>query len=278
MKKIVTLLVPTDFSAPAKAAALYAAQLAVHINARVILLSVIEMETSETVLSNWKKLEQQMMDAAVRDMQKLLKEVKAAVPGDLLITAEMAAGIPKSEVIEEYSRKKKVNMIVMGTSGATGLKKILRGTNTARLIAISSRPVLAIPAKATFSPPKKMVYATDMKNIKTEIKTLTAIASLFHTEIMVLHCVPPGSASRLDKKLEPSLINQSEYGAISFHQVKTDSVDKAIGKFVDDNKADVLVMFTHELGFYEKLLGKSITRTMAFQSRIPMLVYNRSKS
>lgn len=278
MKKIVTLLVPTDFSAAAKAAALYAAQLAVHINAKVILLSVIEMETSETVLSNWKKLEQQMMDAAVRDMQKLLKELKAAVPGDLLITADMAVGIPKSEVIEEYSRKKKVNMIVMGTSGATGLKKILRGTNTARLIAISSRPVLAIPAKATFSPPKKMVYATDMKNIKTEIKTLTAIASLFHSEIMVLHCVPPGTSSRLDKKLEPNLINQAEYGAISYHQVKTDSIDKAIGKFVDETKADVLVMFTHELGFYEKLLGKSITRTMAFQSRIPLLVYNRSKS
>lgn len=278
MKKIVTLLVPTDFSAPAKAAALYAAQLAVHINAKVILLSVIEMETSEMVLSNWKKLEQQMMDAAVRDLQKLLKEVKAAVPGELLITADVATGIPKSEVIEEYSRKHKVNMIVMGTSGATGLKKILRGTNTARLIAISSRPVLAIPAKATFSPPRKMVYATDMKNIKTEIKTLTAIASLFHAEIMVLHCVPPGTPSRMDKKLEPNLINQAEYGAISYHQVKTDSVDKAIGKFVDDNKADVLVMFTHELGFYEKLLGKSITRTMAFQSRIPMLVYNRSKS
>lgn len=278
MKKIVTLLVPTDFSAAAKGAALYAAQLAVHINAKVILLSVIEMETSETVLSNWKKLEQQMMDAAVRDMQKLLKELKAAVPGDLLITADMAVGIPKSEVIEEYSRKKKVNMIVMGTSGATGLKKILRGTNTARLIAISSRPVLAIPAKATFSPPKKMVYATDMKNIKTEIKTLTAIASLFHSEIMVLHCVPPGTPSRLDKKLEPNLINQAEYGAISYHQVKTDSIDKAIGKFVDETKADVLVMFTHELGFYEKLLGKSITRTMAFQSRIPLLVYNRSKS
>lgn len=278
MKKIVTLLVPTDFSAAAKAAALYAAQLAVHINAKVILLSVIEMETSETVLSNWKKLEQQMMDAAVRDMQKLLKEVKAAVPGDLNITADMAVGIPKSEVIEEYSRKKKVNMIVMGTSGATGLKKILQGTNTARLIAISSRPVLAIPAKAAFSPPKKMVYATDMKNIKTEIKTLTAIASLFHSEIMVLHCVPPGTPSRLDKKLEPNLINQAEYGAISYHQVKTDSIDKAIGKFVDETKADVLVMFTHELGFYEKLLGKSITRTMAFQSRIPLLVYNRSKS
>jgi nucleotide-binding universal stress UspA family protein len=278
MKKIVTLLVPTDFSAAAKAAAMYAAQLAVHIHAKVILLSIIEMETSETVLDNWKKLEQQMMNSAVRDMQKLLKEVKAAIPGELLITADIATGIPKSEVIEEYSRKKKVNMIVMGTRGATGLKKILSGTNTARLIAISSRPVLAIPVKAVFSPPRKMVYATDMKNIKTEIKTLTAIASLFQAEILVLHCVPSSASSRLDKQVEPGLINQAEYGNISYHQVKTSSVDKAIGKFVDDTKADVLVMFTHELGFYEKLLGKSITRTMAFQSRIPLLVYNRSKS
>jgi nucleotide-binding universal stress UspA family protein len=278
MKKLVTLLVPTDFSAAAKGAAIYAAQLAAHIQARVILLSIIEMETSETVLSNWKKLEQQMMDAAARDMQKLLKDIRAAVPGKVDITADMASGIPKSEVIEEYARKKKVNMVLMGTRGATGLKKFLSGTNTARFIAISSRPVLAIPAKATFSAPRKMVYATDMKNIKSEIKTLTAIASLFHAEVMVLHCVPKDSSTRVDKNLEPSLINQAEYGAISYHQVRTDAIDKAIGQFVDDNKADVLVMFTHELGFYERLLGKSITRTMAFQSRIPLLVYNRSKA
>lgn len=278
MKKIVTLLVPTDFSAAAKGAAIYAAQLAVHIKAQVILLSVIEMETTETVLSNWKKLEKQMQEAAILNMRKLIKEVKAVVRGDLEISGDLSAGIPKSEVIEAYARKNKVNIIVMGTSGASGLKKILSGTNTARLVAISSRPVLTIPAKATFSPPRKLVYATDMKNIKSELKTLTSIASIFSAKILVLHCVPPTATSRIDKNLEPSLINQAQYGAISYHQVKTDRIDKAIGKFVDDSKADVLVMFTHELDFYEKLLGKSITRTMTFQARTPMLVYNRSKS
>ncbi len=277
MKKFVSILVPTDFSASAKAAAHYAAQLALKMKAKVILLSVVEMDTSEVVLHNWKKLENQLRRSAKRDLEKLLKEVKSRAADDLDISYDIAAGIPMQEVIERYAREKKVNLIVMGTKGATGLRKILRGTNTARVIEHSSVPVIAIPAKATFKQLKKIVYATDLKNIAKEIQSLCAFASLFQAEILILHTVPAKGSGRLDKKLEPELINVAHYSAISYHQVGSDSIDQAISRFVDETQADMLTMFTRELDFYQKLFGKSVTRTMAFQSRVPLLVFNRTK-
>lgn len=276
MKKFVTILVPTDFSASAKAAAHYAAQLAVKVKAKVILLSVIEMDTSEVVLHNWKKLENQMKRSAKRDLEKLLKEVKSSATDGLDISYDMAAGIPMQEVIERYAQEKKVDLIVMGTKGATGLKKILRGTNTARVIEHSTIPVIAIPAKATFKQLKKIVYATDLKNVTKEIQSLCALASLFQAEILILHTVPANGLGRLSKKLEPELVNAAHYSAISYHQVSNDRVDQAITRFVEETQADMLAMFTHELDFYEKLFGKSVTRTMAFQSRVPLLVFNRT--
>ena len=276
MKKFVSILVPTDFSASAKAAAHYAAQLALKMKARVILLSVVEMDTSEVVLHNWKKLENQLKRSAKRDLEKLIKEVKSKAT-DLDVSYDIAAGIPMQEVIERYAREKKVNLIVMGTKGATGLRKILRGTNTARVIEHSSVPVIAIPAKATFKQLKKIVYATDLKNVVKEIQSLSALASLFQAEILILHTVPAKGTGRLNKKLEPEIIEAAHYSAISYHQVRNDRVTQAISRFVDEKQADMLAMFTHELDFYEKLFGQSVTRTMAFESRVPLLVFSRTK-
>lgn len=275
---IVTLLVPTDFSASAKAAAQYAAQLAVQIQARVILLSVVEMDTSETVLSNWKKLEQQLTRTALRNLEKLIGELKDTAGSKLVVAGDVTFGIPMSEAIARYADEQKVNMIVMGTKGATGLKKILKGSNTTRLMDISPVPVIAIPAKAGYTGMKKLVYATDLKHVKEEIRILSRMASLFESEIMVFHCVPANSPARQDRKLEPELIEYAQYGNISYHQVKSDDVGMAIAGFIDTSKADMLVMFTHERDFYEKLLGRSVTRAMAFQSRVPLLVFNRAAS
>jgi nucleotide-binding universal stress UspA family protein len=275
---IVTLLVPTDFSASAKAAAHYAAKLAAQIKARVILLSVVEMDTSETVLTNWKKLEQQMTQTANRNLEKLILEVKAGAGQNLTIAGDVTFGIPMEEAIVRYAEEQKVNIILMGTKGATGLKKILQGSNTTRLMDITPVPLIAIPSKATYTGMKKLVYATDLKNVKDEIRSLARIASLFNAEILVFHCLPADSQARLDRNLEPELIEQAQYGSISYHQVKSDVVANAIGEFIDQTKADMLVMFTHEKDFYDKLFGRSVTRNMAFQSRVPLLVFNRSAS
>lgn len=272
----VTLLVPTDFSAAAKAAAHYAAKLAVQIQARVILLSVVEMDTTETVLTNWKKLEHQLTHTAHRNLEKLVQEVKAAAGPKLSIAGDVTLGIPMSEAIARYAVEQKVNLILMGTKGASGLNKILKGSNTTRLMAISPVPVIVIPAKATYQGMKKMVYASDLQHVKDEIRILARIASLFNSEILVFHCLPADSQARMDRKLEPELIENAQYGSISYHQVKSDDVGKAIAGFIDEINADMLVMFTHELDFYEKLFGRSVTRTMAFQSRVPLLVFNRA--
>lgn len=278
MSKLVTFLVPTDFSAAAKNAARYAAGLGAEVGARVVLLSVIEMDTSETVLSNWRKLEAQMKKSAARDLEKLKAELTAAVGSKAEITTDITEGIPMEQAIARYAAEKQADLVIMGTKGAAGLKKILQGSNTARLMEISPVPVIAVPSKAAFNQMKKVVYATDMKNIGEETRRLARIAEPFQAQILILHCVPEGSPARVDRNLEPELINQAEYGAISYHQVQSDEVGAAIALFMDENKADMLVMFTHQRGFFDKLLGKSVTRAMAFQSRVPLLSFNRPVS
>lgn len=278
MERLITILVPTDFSAAAKAAGRFAASLAVLVKAKVVLLSVVEMDTSETVLHSWKVLENQNKSTGLRNLEKQIKEIQTSFKTPPEISTDLVVGMPKEEVIVRRAREINADMIVMGTKGASGLKKIFSGSNTARIIQMSHIPVVAIPAKISFSQLKKIVYASDLKNVHAETKALARIASLFNAHIMVLHVVSKKEPARIDRNLEPALIEKSRYGAISFHQVQGDAVDTAIADFIQEQQADMLVMYTHKLDFVDRAMGKSVTRSLAFRNQIPLLVFKKTPS
>lgn len=276
MKESPTILVPSDSSAVSRLATQYAIGLAELLKARVVMASVVEIQADETVLTNWKNLEAQMMKSARKDMEKRLKEVKGANGEKVDVTYALMKGFPKYEVICKFAKDEKINLIVMGTKGASWLQQIFKGSNTAAVIGHSSVPVIVIPPKVEFRQIKRIVYATDEKNLKSETKKLASIANLFKADILILHVVPPGANTRIKKNMEPNLIKLTNYGGISYHIVSSDNVEKAINTFIVEKRADMLAMFTHKPDFYERLFNKSVTRKISFQSRIPLLTFNKT--
>jgi len=276
VKNRVSILVPTDSSTVSRAAAQYALKLAAGIRARIVMASVVEINTENNVLHNWKKLEARLMRSARKDMQMFLSELKDQVENNL-ITYEILNGFPKHEVICAYAQERKMDLIVMGTKGATGLWKILQGTNTAAVIGHSHIPVIAVPAKATFKPLQHIVYATDMKNLKAEVRMLATFAALFGAAILVLHIVTNDGDVRIDKNLEPQLINWTGYEKISYHVRRAATIEQGIDTFIDEKEGSMLAMFTHKTDFTERLFSRSITRKVAFQSRIPLLTFNKTR-
>jgi hypothetical protein len=53
-------------------------------------------------------------------------------------------------------------------------------------------------------------------------------------------------------------------------------IEDGIAEFISENKCDLLVMFTHNPGFLEKLFGRSSAREMVFETWIPpLLTFNK---
>ncbi len=277
-----TILVPTDFSKLSKVAASYAIGLAKKMNARIILLSVINASSSSTTLMNWRKLEEKMIKAAQRDAGRLMYEIKSTgtkVP----VSCQSVLGFPTEEVIDQFAVEKNVDFIVIGSKGATGLKKVFIGSNAAAVIDNSSVPVIVVPGKTDFRQIKKLVYATDMQNLHKEVKTLARFAGPLGAHIHVLHITSEGSSKKNIEKLARAelsnadeLAKKGKYPKIHLHVLKNGNVADGVNKFVIDQKADLLAMFTHRLDFYEKLFGKSVTRQLAFHTHIPLLAFNRT--
>jgi nucleotide-binding universal stress UspA family protein len=280
MKKIVVL---TDFSKESKVAVSYAIGLAKAIQAKIILVSVINAGSSSKTLSNWKKLEGEMLKIAKADADLLIREVRTEA-GEIQITYHSILGFPLAEMTDQFVAKHKIDFLVMGTKGASGLRKTLIGSNAAAVIDKSSIPVIVVPGKAQFKKIENIVYASDIQNLWEEIKTVAWFAKFFDASIDVLHIVQGRSKKELEElernmariSKEEQLIKTAKYPKIQFHVLNSKNISKAVDHFVSDQKTDVLTMFTHQLDFYEKLFDKSITRKLAFQSKVPMLTFNKT--
>ncbi len=271
------ILVPTDFSDLSKVAVLYAANLAKTLNADLILLAVININASAATSMRWEKLQSEMIKNSNEDADTLIREIKAQVDSAPQISYSYVIGYPVQDQIETFASANGADMIIMGTKGATGMKKVLMGSNAAAVIDHSSKPVIAVPGETVFKPITKIVYATDMVHLDDEITKVAQLAKLFDASVEVLHVIRSDSDKSFNTaQITADVIKLTGYSKISFQVSKNDSTAEEVDNFVVKQEADLVAMFTHKLDFYEKLFGKSITRQLAFHASIPLLTFNKT--
>jgi len=110
------------------------------------------------------------------------------------------------------------------------------------------------------------------------IQKIIFIAQLFNASIYILHVLSQyDSDKKIDVvKIKDTLINKYKYEKISFQVFRLyDDVVEAINDFVVHKNADLLAMYTHELGFFESLFKTSFNREMAFHSSVPLLTIKK---
>jgi nucleotide-binding universal stress UspA family protein len=271
MKRII---VPTDFSKAAESAAHYAAWLAQKMSASVELVHVPGINTSENSLHNWRVLEQQMIASAEEGASRLIESIRNPVE----ITYKLLEGGPFEDVVSKYAVKSEADLIVIGSRGASGLKKTFLGSCAAKLLDTSTKPVIVVPSGIQFDGIKKIAYATDMVRLNEEIKTIVRLARPFDAEITILHITNEGARKRDRSNLRAILIRMSGYNKIDFKVIENSDIVAGIEEELKSIKPDLLTMFSHQRDVTDKLLGRGVTRQLAFHNQVPLMVVNRTMS
>lgn len=141
--RVESILLPTDGSAGAEAAAEYALDLAEALDASLHVINVVDVtgpwETleSDQLISSFEMAGQEAVDSVLERSEQLdISSVQASV----------LDGSP-SEVTIEYATDKNLDLIVMGTHGRSGLDRVLLGSVAERVIGHAIQPV--VTAKST---------------------------------------------------------------------------------------------------------------------------------
>lgn len=149
------ILFPTDFSVHSHAAWEYARELAEAFEAQLILLHVIPplplvtegyvpQETLDRLSGQSQKEAEQELGALVRSIKKPAKPPKTLI----------VDGVPFNEILR-VGEKEKVDLIVMGTHGRTGLAYVLLGSVADKVVRMAPCPVLTVRSPAMAAKAKR---------------------------------------------------------------------------------------------------------------------------
>ncbi len=149
MKKI---LVPTDFSQEAASAIPYALEQVRLFGAEgcsVILLNVVQDFTSYNVQFEFGLTfiqSRELCDAAVKDSEQKLKEIAEKHFSPVHTSAVvLLATRPIHEEITAFAQKEGIFLLVIATHGRSGVKHLMLGSVTERIIRQAPCPVLVVP-------------------------------------------------------------------------------------------------------------------------------------
>ena len=268
------ILFPSDFSEASRNAGKYAAEIARRTGAELFILNVYSVTIYDP------NMPAELLMSATEQAEKVSKEELEKMKGifdGINVTVVSRQGLVVDEIIN-YVQENAIDIVVMGTTGASGILEKIFGSNTSSVIAKTPRPVLAIPADAVYKSISTIVYATDLQESETnEIVSVTEIASIFDAEVTLLHVCDKSEEVLMEEKnsLYEDLRKNINYEKLNFELVENEDVVKGIDEYVTNNPVDIIAMATHHRSLLGRLFGKSLTKDMVYHCRIPLLVLER---
>ncbi|MCR9249536.1 MAG: universal stress protein [bacterium] len=172
-------------------------------------------------------------------------------------------------------------MIIMGTTGATGLKEILIGSNTERAIRFAKCPVVAVPASAEMKDVKNIVVAYDDDEIGvTLLEEVKNLQTLTNSTIHFLWVNTPHELENenvVTQNLQ-ELTKENKFENFTINVRRNFNPYDGILNFSHEVGADMIAMFTHGRTGLAHLFFHSLTEKVANHSNIPIFSLNVKKN
>ena len=274
------ILVPIDFSENSLKAFLYAGNIAQKSGGTIFLLHVIEPAVS-TMSQPIIISDQYLFDVEEqrkRQMQEALNLLQQNAKGITIKTFVVHGTV--FHAIKVFVHQHSIQLIVMGTKGASGLKEIFVGSVTATTIAASEIPVLAIPENFVVGQMRTILFATRSFEKDTFLlRSIVELAILFSASVHVAVFLDNGEAGvedHIDNALQlKAYIDflKNRFPDVEFmgRLLHGDKFEESVNEYDQNKEIDLIAMITYPKGFWENLLKGSVTKKMAFHSKIPVL-------
>jgi nucleotide-binding universal stress UspA family protein len=275
MKKI---LFPTDLSEAANNAFIYALHLADRLEAAIVLLHVYQrpelraVEWSDTLEELYKTYDLAEFESYKNAIPALKAIQEKAGFQHLSIKHNLKGATKIVETILETAEEETVDLIVMGTTGASGLKEIFQGSIAGEILENANCPVLTVPVKAKFDGKiDNIAMAVSFKEEeKAALKKVLDIIAPFRT---TLHCINIDLAHTAEytDRVGPFAADFEAYDNLKFRVLEGNDFESVLAGFLEDHHFDLLAMTTHKRNFVAELFHYSKTKKMAYHSNTPIL-------
>jgi nucleotide-binding universal stress UspA family protein len=257
----------------------YAAGLAKHCGATIhIVHAYVLLENSlisrDSMREAWNEARKQEKAVALLQVQQ---DILERFPGQKF-EKHLFTG-PTEEVLMKYCETAGIDLVIMGKHGAEGLERVFMGSVTASLISKSRIPILAIPELYDLKVPDSIVLATRGFERSTHLTDpVFELASLFDLSVQVLVFAEENQVEAGIMRSAAQLMDyvawlkkQYPLARISGSHAEGDDFELAMQEYCGKNEISILCMITYQRSFWDSIFNPSMTRKMAFHTKIPLL-------
>ncbi len=268
MKKII---IATDFSPAADNAVEYGTDMALAVNADILLLHVYQ---PPVVIRNVPLIVdvESIKKSAEKKITQLKDRLRIKVNNKIKINTEERMGTFFHE-LKTVCERINPYAVVMGSQGTTASDRLFFGSQTIQAMKNLEWPLITVPPSVTFSSIKKIGLACDLdKEIDDaliyEIKTLV---NDFNAELHIINAgkkmqFKPGivfKSIKLEKQLSPV--------KPKYHFITADNTDEGIIDYAEMYDIDLLITLPKSRSLLELLIQKRVSKKLILRSHIPVI-------
>ncbi|MDI9309035.1 MAG: universal stress protein [Limnohabitans sp.] len=272
MKRI---LVPTDFSKHAEYALKVAADLAKKYNAEIFLNHILELpHQGSDAVSHGHDIPEVMFfkNATARKLDELAESdyLEGLNVSKIIQLDHAFEGIMKSVTANN------IDLIVMGSHGASGVKEMFVGSNAEKVVRNSSVPVLVLKSEKENFNINDFVFASDFSDeIKKPFENVLKFVNEFGATLHLVKVITPNSfkSTRAAQKSLNDFISNYAINNYKTHIYNDYNVEAGILNIADDLNADLIGMCTHGRKGLSHFFNGSISESLVNHSQRPVITF-----
>jgi nucleotide-binding universal stress UspA family protein len=270
------ILVPTDLSEPAAHALRYASALGERFDAHLLVIYadpfVPPVDFTASAAGVFQLSRDVMIDSAREELQRHAEEnIAEDVPFDVRVIV----GEPLDSILAQV-RESGANLIVMGTHGRTGVRRLLFGSVTEAVMRVAPVPVIAVNPAATITAEVKKVLSlmTFTPACRDALLRASALASDADVPFVLLTNVESPDAHmgalelmRLERWVPEELAGRAELKLVS-------ADEDSILQVAADTGADLIALGVPAGRNFAESLRGTIAERVVQRSVCPVLTVN----
>jgi len=268
-----TILVATDFSRASDNAFVYGAELAKALNARLILFNAYQVPTPSaegSVVISADDIRNQVK----KQLEDKVRLLNAAFDANVESHCDEA---PATLGILQAAKDKSADIIITGMKAAgKGFRKLFGSTVTC-LARTTTIPLIVAPEGIVNKKPQRIALAYDADldpEVDTHIfDTLKNMADRFHSVLYLVKVTDDNLQEAFQVQSQPVRLNKVLRTLdITNEKLYGKEIVQVFHDFISQHNIDMIVLLPHRHSILERLFHKSTTRSMIFDTLIPLLI------
>ncbi|WP_175418928.1 universal stress protein [Aureibaculum algae] len=272
MKRILLL---TDFSKNASNAITYAMQFFSGDTITFYVLNVQKVSkyiTSDLIASPKKSIYDSVIKNPKKALEILVNDLKKEYANEDYTFEGICDYDSFVSAIKQLVEIEHVDMIVMGTNGASSIKEAVFGSNTIQVIEKVDLPILVIPKKHKFCKPSQVLFIneTEISLEKNIVKPLLGIISKFNSHLNVLTMVNQNEQDKYNLQKE-TLNSFFKDTILNFYTDQNKSIENAVEHIIATKEVHLVAKIIHVESFFKRIFTKASMTEITYASKIPLL-------